>query len=78
MKKTGVKGTRKLLTGEKVDDLVLSHKLGQIDTHCPDKWVFVDLESGNVYAWDVEKGRWKSPPKKALKALLSALGVSEV
>lgn len=71
------KGKRKLLTGETVTDYEEQFPLKAICTHCPDKWAFVDLESGNIYSWDVKKKGWKSPPKKALKALRKALGLEE-
>jgi hypothetical protein len=68
MTKMTPKYETKLLTGEIVKEYVETFPLGPIKTHCPDKWAFVDLQSGHIYAWDPAHGSWISPPKKAKKA----------
>lgn len=66
-------GMRMLLTGEKVPEFVECRELRPITTHCPGKWVFVDLENGGLYAWEDDLGCYTKPPRKAAAALRKAL-----
>jgi len=66
------KGEVTLLTGEMVPELTDSVKLYQVDTHCPQKWAFIDLKSGNVYGSD-ENQNLTGLPKKALSVLKKAV-----
>ncbi len=66
-------GTRKLLTGDVVPEYEIQFPLRQISTRCPDKWVFVDLETGNFYRWDVKSETWNNPPPLAHKAVEKAI-----
>lgn len=68
-----LKGERTLLSGEKVPEYNEQIVLEAIETQCPDKWAFVDLETGNIYRWSVDRNRWISPPPLARKALQSSL-----
>ena len=67
------KGTVKLLTSEVVPTYKESVALRAIKTHTPGKWVFVDLETGNLYCWNPQTNRYVDPPKKAKAALKKAL-----
>lgn len=69
----GVKGTRILLTGEKVPEFHASHIVGPVDSHCPGKWVMVDMEKGSFYTWHPINKTWIKPPKKVAAWLKTAL-----
>lgn len=43
---------RKLITGKRVQDA--SSEAVLIHTRCPAKWACADLETGEVWRWDVE------------------------
>lgn len=60
----GVKGTTILLTGEKVPEYKANHVVGPVTSHCPGKWVMVDMEKGSFYAWHPINKCWVTPPKK--------------
>jgi hypothetical protein len=68
---------RKLVTGYAVQDSSLGKQTFSIHTKCPDKWLLVDLETGDIwhanrlaYSLDDEgEPTWKRPPLPYLKAL---------
>ena len=64
---------RKLIDGQLVDELDEEFSM-TISSKCPDKWLFVDLETLNVWhkREDTNGGArpfWRSATKKELKAL---------
>ncbi len=64
---------RKTLSGRKLKE----HKKlvdRTITTHCPDKWLFVDLETGNV--WSGRDARFARANLKELSELSAALLVA--
>ncbi len=67
--------TRKLQSGRMVPQLYEEIKM-TISSMCPDKWLFVDMERGDV--WHIKKGEtkqegncqfWRSANKKELGEL---------
>lgn len=69
----GVKGTTVLLTGEKVPEYKANHVVGPVTSHCPGKWVMVDMQEGRFYAWHPINKTWISPPKKVTAFFKAAL-----
>jgi hypothetical protein len=66
---------RKLVSGRTVDELPYPTNL-TISTKCPSKWLFVDLENGNVWhvnekvlPTDMNYPRWRAPTKAEWKGL---------
>ena len=51
---------RKLVDGSKVAESPTSVNL-PIDTKCPKKWAFVDMETGDIW---VHRSRYKRPTKR--------------
>lgn len=49
--------TRKLLNGQKVSESPVSIRM-TIDSKCPKKWLFVDMETGDVW---MHKARLRKP-----------------
>jgi hypothetical protein len=49
---------RKLITDEVVEDIDWLEKI-EIETHCPAKWRFLDLETGEIWVWDVDNHMFK-------------------
>lgn len=66
-----VTGTRKLITGHSVLQFDKSVKLTSIKSSCPDKWNFVDLETGNVWFLDWKTSQFKHSLFE--KAIVNAL-----
>lgn len=64
---------RKLIDGSHVAELPSTKKL-TLDTHCPEKWLAVDLETGEI--WRGSEGTWKRHPGQHQKAVLSLLAKS--
>jgi hypothetical protein len=46
-----MKKIRELMTGDAVPSLDHPEKI-TIHTHCPDKWRFLDLETGQSWMWN--------------------------
>ena len=65
---------RKLINGEVGAELeqVVTVSVG---TRCPEKWVAVDLETGEVFA-GTNKGEWKRASAQQVKAATEALAKS--
>ena len=59
---------RTLQSGRVVNDSKPSKKL-TIDSECPEKWLFVDLETGDIWKHCVEEDRWKHVTRKELNEL---------
>lgn len=54
-----VTGTRKLITGHSILQFDKQVKLTSIESKCPDKWNFVDLETEDVWFLDWRTGQFK-------------------
>lgn len=64
-------GCRKLVTGHFVQQYDKMIKLQAIESKCPDKWNFVDLETGDVWRWDWQDGHFvHSPFEKVIVSVL--------
>jgi hypothetical protein len=59
---------RKLLTDEIVPSLTHAEKI-TIYTSCPDKWRFVDLETGDIWKWDHQTKQFKRADQMSIVAL---------
>ena len=59
---------RTLQSGRKVDEEIVEKKL-TIASKCPKKWLFVDLETGDVWKWYKPEDRWMHITKKEKKEL---------
>jgi hypothetical protein len=78
--------TRKLLNKRKVKEFANTVQL-TIDTKCPDKWLFADLQTGDI--WQTEKVvddcpglqqlsvTWKKATKDKLKCLQNIVNKSD-
>lgn len=62
------KKTRKLLSNRLIPELVETKKL-EINTHCPEKWVSFDLETGELWVGS-DKG-WKKVTKAVNKEVVA-------
>lgn len=69
----GTKGMVTLLTGEQVPEFNANHVVGPVTSHCPGKWVMLDMECGDFYAWDIVRKTWVSPPDKVKEILATML-----
>lgn len=65
------KNYRKLISGRKVKEENRNRRL-VINTKCPEKWLFVDLQDGNVWhSTGVTKKypQWRTPTVEEIKEL---------
>jgi len=77
MESIAAKGTRTLRSGRGILSLAKSVKL-TIDTQAPDKWLFVDLETGDIWVKPTEEtsvsgygvGSWRGINKTERRELL--------
>ena len=64
---------RKLITGDRVNEFAKDISLTQVVTHCPRKWVLLDLENGRFYGWRDSGTGYIALPPKAEKAVAKAV-----
>ncbi len=57
------------MTGIRIKDHGPLVTTDPITTHAPDKWAFVDLETGDVWRWDATAKSWRSATREQTLAL---------
>lgn len=50
--------SRRLIGGSEVSNFPNSQEM-TINSKCPDKWLFVDLETGDIWRWDMTPGQFR-------------------
>ena len=63
---------RRTVGGRSVPHYVDEQRL-TISTQCPQKWLFVDLEDGNIWTKRFEEDKWRSASIKQLNDALSVI-----
>jgi hypothetical protein len=67
---------RRTVGGRSVPHYVDEQRL-TISTQCPQKWLFVDLEDGNIWTKRFEEDKWRSASIKQLSDALSVINIAE-
>lgn len=63
---------RKTVSGRYVPHYVDEQRL-IVSTQCPQKWVFVDLEDGNIWTKDFEASEWNDASIAQMKDAITVL-----